>query len=298
MASGNATNAQFYASLRCQFNFFSFSLGEIDGPLKKYYTIFFFQKSDMLLYLKYFLHHNRTQKLCLLILVSRDRSCHLRTFLSNCPQEGNSSRSQVLRVFHSSEDRPSQRSCMSALRLSEPGLMKGNSPDVLAQMFLWARQSPHGTRKNHLCAYKNDDLPKESLVTILYKSNGDVCVFSSLPCPVVESLRCFPNKMAETLILIDVSNRGIWLTTGYKALEPVEFCCCFCFVCCLLFDQYTMAWAMFFLWALHFSSFLRTLTLNSALTHQRRKMATTSSTIASLVNARRLGDRTFHLHLP
>lgn len=122
--------------------------------------------------------------------------------------------------------------------------------------------------------------------------------FSSLPWPVVGSLRCFPNKMAETLILIDVSNRGIRLTTGYKALEQVEFCCCFCFVCCLLFDLSTMVWAMFFLWALHFSSFLRTLTLNSALTHQRRKMATTSSTIASLVNARRLQDRKFHLHLP
>lgn len=167
MASGNTTNAQFYASLRCQFNFFSFSLGEIDGPLKKYYTIFFFRQSDTLLYLKYFLHRNRTQKLCLVIFVSTARSCHLRIFLSYCPQEGNSSRSQVLRVFHSSEDRPSQRSCVSAIRLSEPGLMKGNSPDVPAQMFLWAHRSPRGPGKNHLCDCKNDDLPKESLVTIL-----------------------------------------------------------------------------------------------------------------------------------
>lgn len=55
--------------------------------------------------------------------------------------------------------------------------------------------------------------------------------FSILPWPVVGPLRCFPNEMAETLILIDVCSRRIRLTTGYKALEQVEFCCCFCFIC-------------------------------------------------------------------
>lgn len=135
MASGNTTNAQFYASLRCQFNFFSFSLGEIDGPLKKYYTIFFFRKSDTLLYLMYFLPITGHRNCVCSSLSARPEVVHLRTFLSNCPQEGNSSQSQFLRIFHSSEDHPSQGSCMSALRLSEPDLMKGNRPDVLAQMF-------------------------------------------------------------------------------------------------------------------------------------------------------------------
>lgn len=175
MASGNTTNAQFYASLRCQFNFFSFSLGEIDGPLKKYYTIFFFQKSDTLLYLMYFLHHNRTQKPCLLILVSTARSCpsgNIPLLLSPRREFFSDAVSGSFSLLWRSS--LTGKLCVSTQTFRTRREERKQSWCARSDVPL---SSPHGTGRNHLCDYKNDDLPKESLVTILYKSNGDVCVF-------------------------------------------------------------------------------------------------------------------------